>query len=1081
MERISRRLVLPGVLAAALLVTALLPAGAAAAPRVVGDIPELGDMVVGDGLEMRDDGTEGDGVAGDGVYTARVTFADSTSPLTFSYLIVPTGGTLDDAIGLVPGFSGDPIPVVVALPASATPLTVEFRFATTAGDDGFGPVPSIADSWNTGWSMSPALRRDVPFVVTGSFQDLFGTAAFDASSEVTVMRDDGAFGDLARRDGIASFAGVSPVGIGTDVPASWRVAVQTDEASVLGLNLSADGWADDTSGQGGDFTAEAERWMPIRFEMDLLRGMARVTEAPELLDLPMISHYSPITAEGNFVDVMNTADAVLALEGIYLADDKAYFDLADPPAQISRAADVNVTFPEGAWLAPSQSVTVTISQTAEQFETRHGAPPDYVVDPDPTEPYHMRLAYPGSVRLTSRTLTDGGEYVVLYTFAPGVSLVEDLDVVVWGTPSEANELPLKTGLTVLGDTYGEDLGTVKTARSTVSSANPGLWRYDFRRAGHQRLFSCDAPCDLGDGSGYNGAFHAGAGGRYDATSQDLTEVYSQGGAVPGAIAVLSLAGIVEDEGGAPIEGALVTLRRADETLEATTGADGTFSLEVTHGTWQLTAAALGYRAASRPVRVDHHKTLDAALTLEASTDIWSLTGVITAEDGGAPIEGATVTATPGGETDTTGADGTYALDLLEGAYTLTVVAVGYRSASEMVVLDEDRVVDFVLDEGPQPVAVSGRVESAEDDAPIAGATVTLDDGAGIVLTETSAADGTFTFDTVPAETTYGLSVLADGFLAHLSDLVVDEDDLTDVLVRLTPAPGVWVVSGRVVADDDDTTPITGASVAIIEYAMATTTDASGAFSLEGLDDGVHILTVGAQGYATVNFEVTVDGSDVEDVEIVLSPATGDLVLSGTVTRSDTGAPIAGAAVEIELPDGSVRSVATGSGGGYLLAGLAGGTYDVVATALGFSPQTETVTISADTVLDFSLAPAGDRRVVLSGTVALDDAPEAEWAGTTVTLEGSAERSVATGANGAYTIGDLPTGAYTVRVSRSGYTTVEQPLTLDGDTVLDFTLLPREDEEPTDPSCGCASGGGGPGLLPLLLVGLIGLLPRRRRR
>src|SRR6185436_17707797 len=82
-------------------------------------------------------------------------------------------------------------------------------------------------------------------------------------------------------------------------------------------------------------------------------------------------------------------------------------------------------------------------------------------------------------------------------------------------------------------------------------------------------------------------------------------------------------------------------------------------------------------------------------------------------------------------------------------------------------------------------------------------------------------------------------------------------------------------------------------------------------------------------------------------------AQGGATIAGTVTTSDTKAPISGARVAIEQPP---RLAISDEHGKFKLRELPAGTYTVVATALGREPMRSTVTTSSGQTanLDVSL-------------------------------------------------------------------------------------------------------------------------------
>ncbi len=173
---------------------------------------------------------------------------------------------------------------------------------------------------------------------------------------------------------------------------------------------------------------------------------------------------------------------------------------------------------------------------------------------------------------------------------------------------------------------------------------------------------------------------------------------------------------------------------------------------------------------------------------------------------------------------------------------------------------------FVLQYAPTGGNVSGVVRDAASGTPIAGATVTvLADG-----TRTrSGADGVFAVYAPAGE--IQLRVTAPGYgsrLLRAGTLIAGER--LDADAELSPLP-VASVSGSVVRDDDST-PIAGAAVEVPALGVATTTDASGEFTLTGVAVGGHVVTARAFGFSDGETRILLGTTGVADVVLRLEPA-----------------------------------------------------------------------------------------------------------------------------------------------------------------------------------------------------------------
>lgn len=96
-------------------------------------------------------------------------------------------------------------------------------------------------------------------------------------------------------------------------------------------------------------------------------------------------------------------------------------------------------------------------------------------------------------------------------------------------------------------------------------------------------------------------------------------------------------------------------------------------------------------------------------------------------------------------------------------------------------------------------------------------------------------------------------------------------------------------------------------------------------------------------------------------------------IDGTVTDAGTTAPLAGAVLSAQQGGDEILSTLSGSDGGYRLAPLEPGTYDVVASAEGYAPALiEAVPVTAGAIVagqDFALVPSATGSI--SGTTVAD--------------------------------------------------------------------------------------------------------------
>ncbi|HEU5474994.1 MAG TPA: carboxypeptidase regulatory-like domain-containing protein [Actinophytocola sp.] len=172
-----------------------------------------------------------------------------------------------------------------------------------------------------------------------------------------------------------------------------------------------------------------------------------------------------------------------------------------------------------------------------------------------------------------------------------------------------------------------------------------------------------------------------------------------------------------------------------------------------------------------------------------------------------------------------------------------------------------------------------------------------------------------------------------------------------------------------------------------------------------------------------------------------SPRGPTGTLTGTVTDAGTGAPIAGANVQITGPRNV--SLLTGADGRYSST-LPVGSYSVTASTFGFGSATGSATLTEGqtTTLDLALSRVSNGTV--SGVVR--DSAGAVVANALVEVLGTPIAPVRTGADGTYSFANVPVGTYQAKASAGGcYDQQTQALNVTGNTTLNFVIPNRSDQ------------------------------------
>jgi protocatechuate 3,4-dioxygenase beta subunit len=190
----------------------------------------------------------------------------------------------------------------------------------------------------------------------------------------------------------------------------------------------------------------------------------------------------------------------------------------------------------------------------------------------------------------------------------------------------------------------------------------------------------------------------------------------------------SISGAVRDFDGTVVVEAVVTANPGG--YSTLTDAQGTYSLSVVAGVYQVRAAKTGYQIPPEQTVTVPPSRSNVDFTFPERL---SLGGAVRDFDG-SPLPGALVSANPGGYVGSTDPRGIYTITLLAGTYTVTVSMGGYPPPDGRVVTlpPSQRDVDFLF---PQRYRIAGH---ARDDAGMPLADVIISTRPGSFITSTLA-------------------------------------------------------------------------------------------------------------------------------------------------------------------------------------------------------------------------------------------------------------------------------------------------------------------------------------------------------
>lgn len=393
-----------------------------------------------------------------------------------------------------------------------------------------------------------------------------------------------------------------------------------------------------------------------------------------------------------------------------------------------------------------------------------------------------------------------------------------------------------------------------------------------------------------------------------------------------------ISGTVRTGSGLGLSGATLTCG----ALTATSDASGNYSFSgLAAGTYTVAVTRVGYNfsPASQSVTVGPDKTGVDFIGIADQTPTYSISGTVLA--GGTGLSGVTVTA--GAASAITTANGTYSITgLAAGSYTVTASRSGYvmsPSSRSVVVSANVTGIDFAAT--LNTYSISGTVRT--NGAGLAGVTVSV--GAKSTTTDSL---GQYTLSGL-AGGSYTVTPLATGYTFTPASVSVSlSSNLTGV--DFIAAGTTYRIAGKV------TTP-GGSGVAGITLDVGgtpVTTDASGNYSLTGLEAGSYTVQPTSTGYqfSPTSRTVTV-GPDRTDANFTAAPR---LEIRGQVTLDGVG-------LEGITVSAGTRSATTDSSGEYTLSNVPAGTYTLTASGGGytFNPASRTVTLTGSdaTGIDFA--------------------------------------------------------------------------------------------------------------------------------
>lgn len=452
--------------------------------------------------------------------------------------------------------------------------------------------------------------------------------------------------------------------------------------------------------------------------------------------------------------------------------------------------------------------------------------------------------------------------------------------------------------------------------------------------------------------------------------------------------------------------------------------DGTFSMEVVPGHYQLRAMAQGYVGATlNGIAVEEGKSASAGdFKLERGGRI---VGRVTAS--GKPVSGAAIFAVGermGGPPATSDANGEFALDGVEkGEREIEARKEGYmpKRKSISAAAGSDTRADIELERGHD---LTGRVID-RGGQPVERARVQARAGGGGPMARAvSDAEGYFKLEGL-GDRRYNITVEREGYVGGgMSDVDPSTPNLIVTLDRGGTITGRVVGLGPAELQDVNVSAQYGTS------GTSAQVNSDGTFTVTGVPDGVVTLRASKYGPSSrqsARKSVTVTNGVAPSVDLDFVEG---ISVRGRITRD--GKPMTNGQISFSpLKSGSGESGNTmiGTDGMYQVAGLSTGEYRVFINFWGMNPATysDKLTITGSMTKDFDLqGTTAHGRVVDSG-----GAPVADVALSLTPLEGEVRNSrrAVSDSDGRFLFELVQEGRYNLTAQRQQFATKQQDVAI----------------------------------------------------
>jgi len=290
---------------------------------------------------------------------------------------------------------------------------------------------------------------------------------------------------------------------------------------------------------------------------------------------------------------------------------------------------------------------------------------------------------------------------------------------------------------------------------------------------------------------------------------------------------------------------------------------------------------------------------------------------------------------------------------------------------------------------------------------------------GTSLTDYTDSNGEYSISDIPVGT-YSVKFSKDGYDPYTENNVqISSNQTTTLNAQISEASGGNGSVSGFAADVINQVVVANANVMIEGTSFSTQTNAEGIYYIENVPAGNYIIKCTKDGFddAQLNIEIIANEDISADFLLMPEGSTNYGSVAGTVTNTD-GDPVVNVVCQVE---GLYNSSLSFDDGSYEIFLIPSGTYNISYTKPGY----ETLVVNNVTVENGQTTNLDVQLQQVSGTGSLvcyvENTFQIPISDAVIEILGTS-LSGTTGFAGFYTFQSVPTGNYTVRVSKQGYTT-----------------------------------------------------------